>query len=192
MAPALTGRSGFGFWFRLRFAFDAFRKLLSAGLTVPFLVGLRRDFSLHEELRKLPALRLTLERHRAHCNGSTSLPWKSTFAALFRRSGSAASVDNLRMRGCSRWVYQPKLAHNAGERRLVRKRGFEPRPDCSDQLLRLARLPFRHFRKWACSRVYGNPFAPTTDHTASRRSARSAPAESRHSDLLPQQKPGTW
>ena len=33
--------------------------------------------------------------------------------------------------------------------RMVRKRGFEPPLDCSNQLLRLARLPFRHFRTWA-------------------------------------------
>jgi hypothetical protein len=29
---------------------------------------------------------------------------------------------------------------------LVRKRGFEPPLGCPNQLLRLARLPFRHFR----------------------------------------------
>ena len=29
---------------------------------------------------------------------------------------------------------------------MVRKRGFEPPLDCSNWLLRLARLPFRHFR----------------------------------------------
>ena len=35
------------------------------------------------------------------------------------------------------------------ERRLVRKRGFEPPRGCPRQPLKLVRLPFRHFRKWA-------------------------------------------
>ena len=31
---------------------------------------------------------------------------------------------------------------------MVRKRGFEPPPSEEDQPLKLARLPFRHFRTW--------------------------------------------
>jgi hypothetical protein len=34
-----------------------------------------------------------------------------------------------------------------GERRLVRKRGFEPPRSCDRQPLKLVRLPFRHFRE---------------------------------------------
>jgi hypothetical protein len=42
----------------------------------------------------------------------------------------------------------------------VRKGGFEPPLDCSNQLLRLARLPFRHFRSGV-----KNPAVPNSEYT---------------------------
>jgi hypothetical protein len=42
---------------------DALRKPSASCFAIPFLVGLRRDLALDEELRELPALRLALEWH---------------------------------------------------------------------------------------------------------------------------------
>src|SRR5262252_7918956 len=72
---------------------------------------------------------------------------------------------------------------------MVRKRGFEPRPPCEDQLLRLARLPFRHFRTGESIQ-----YTSTADARTTRRAClRSLPSFARGlllsfhlSDLHPQ------
>ena len=49
---------------RLRPLLDALRQLRAAGLAIPFLVGLRRDLALDQQLGKLTALRFAFEWHR--------------------------------------------------------------------------------------------------------------------------------
>src|SRR6185503_3446530 len=46
------------------------RKLRVTGLAIPFLERLRRDLSLHEQLRELAALCFALERHRVTSPGA--------------------------------------------------------------------------------------------------------------------------
>src|SRR5437867_6082139 len=70
----------FPFRFRLRFRFllHAFGKFLRARLTIPLFESLRGDLPLHQKFSKFAALRLTLERRRAHFDRSRAAVFSPT------------------------------------------------------------------------------------------------------------------
>src|SRR5262249_17297246 len=77
------------------------------------------------------------------------------------------------------------MARNRAERRryipfrralsMVRKGGFEPPLDSSNYLLRLARLPFRHFREWTFCAGELLSIAASTDSSSGLMASTRAP-----------------